>query len=376
MLASKILADYHYELPEDLISAYPRLNRTDSLLLVLDLDNHSKTIHLQDKKFDHIVDFLQAGDILIVNNTRVSARRLYLERIEKPESNKKIECLFLEELSSKWWSCLLKPKSKLKQGERLGHPLCKQIEFIFSHAIPQEQQANQSYLLPVETKSDPITPAWKDTKQAELWFANYGQPPIPPYLKRQAEALDRQRYQTVYAKQVGSAAAPTAGLHFSIELLTELSTKRGVEIETLDLQLGYGTFSPLKQENFSQKRLHRESYHFPKKLAQRLNTRTQGRRIAVGTSSLRALEDNFRRHGGTFVGGSFTTELFIHPPDTIQCIDGLITNFHLPASSLLLLTACYTGREAIMIAYQHAIKNHYRFFSYGDAMLILKKQSL
>ena len=389
------LKEYDYHLPPELIASYPNLQRSDSRLLVY---QPGKTPAIQDKKFRDLPDLLKAEDLLILNNTRVSARRLKLKR----KSGAHIEALFLKELPNQSWLCLLRGKSKLKSGERLylsegdctasstgassytdklalvrerrggSKPKKENIhkkkpekpEFIFSDS-PSPRQAN---LLPVLAGTEKA--AWANSTEAEACFASYGEVPIPPYLGRKVEEMDKERYQTVYARKPGSAAAPTAGLHFCTDLLARLKAC-GLYIESLELEVGYGTFAPLAAENFESSRLHTEEYSLSDSLARLLNQKNKGRRIAVGTSTLRALEANFRRHKGCFAAGQFKTDLFLKPPEPLCTTQGLITNFHLPASSLLLLAAAYVGKKEILSVYRHAIQARYRFFSYGDAMLIL-----
>ena len=377
------LKDYDYSLPPELIASYPSAQRSDSRLLVYRAGEDPDSI--EDRKFYELPEILASGDLLIFNNTRVSHRRLSLRR----KSGGRVEALFLKNLGEKGWSCLLRGKSRLTAGERLllantGASLrqskaskddsslkraAEEAEFIFLdpqlHEVPE---ASHGFLLPVLGGTEAL--AWKTNEEAESFFTSYGEVPIPPYLGREAEELDRERYQNVYAERAGSVAAPTAGLHFSLELLRRLE-ESGIEKESLELSLGYGSFAPLQEENFKHSRLHTEEYRISASLAGLLNQDRRGRRIAVGTSTLRSLEANYREHGGRFVAGKFQTDLFLRPPGKLYTSQGLITNFHLPASSLLLLTAAYIGKERVLRLYKHAVQNRYRFFSYGDAMLIL-----
>ena len=365
---SQELESYDYHLPSSLIATYPMDRRTQSRLLVYQ-HNHGRVYsrqgwqEWQDRRFYEIVDFLQPKDLLIINDTYVSARRLRLKR----SSGGHIAALFLQELPNKHWSCLLSNSRKLDVGERLyydgvimssyTHSDWEEIEFVF---YPARDRASHPSLLPVLAGTE--TPAWQNKEQVEHWFLRYGEPPIPPYLKRKAETIDKERYQTVYAdpEQAGSTAAPTAGLHFSPELLEKIRAK-GVELVNLQLQIGYATFAPLKPANFSENRLHQEHYSISPQAALQLN-QAQGRRIAVGTSTLRALETNFRCHHGKFVSGRFATDLFLQPPDKPLSIGGLVTNFHLPKSSLLLLVASYIGKKQVLKLYRHAVQQQYRFF--------------
>lgn len=366
------LKEYDYHLPPELIASYPKAQRSASRLLVY---HAGKSPRIQDKEFHDLPDILKTEDMLIFNNTRVSPRRLRLKR----KSGAHLEALFLKELSNQSWACLLGAKSKLKLGERLYlsqsyHDKTQQEreniyrkapEFIFLGSL---KSGKQSSLLPLLAGTDKA--AWADPKEAEACFAVYGEIPIPPYLGRKPEELDKERYQTVYAQEAGSVAAPTAGLHFCEALLSRLK-ERGISMENLDLKIAYGTFAPLNTENFTSSSLHAEEYSLSDSLAQLLNQKNKGRRIAVGTTTLRALEDNFRKHKGRFAAGQFSTDLFLKAPDHLCTTQGLITNFHLPASSLLFLMGAYLGKKQILSIYRYAIQNSYRFFSYGDAMLVL-----
>ena len=375
------LKAYNYQLPESLIASYPHTERSKSRLLVYQMNKTTGKAMILNKQFCDLPYFLKENDLLIYNDTRVSWRRLQLQR-----ANKKIlSVLFLKELEDNRWVCLLRGKAKLKKGEVLSYAdanqantrqnndgnddrmqLAKKIEFIFdgSHSIIE------SLLVPVQRNSTKA--GWLKEGDAEDYFFRYGETPIPPYLKRSSELIDRERYQTIYAKGKWSVAAPTAGLHFSLDLLDAIK-KKGSNIEALNLEIGYGTFAPLKKENFSENKLHSENYYLSHKLAQLLNQNIKGRKIAVGTSTLRALETNFRKNKRTFKSGKDSTRLFLKPPENIITTDGLITNFHLPESSLLMLISSYIGsREETLRVYDYAIKEKYRFFSYGDAMLILR----
>ncbi len=370
------LESYNYKLPKELIASYPYPKRDACRLLHFESEtkyNNVITKKLYDKKFTDLKDIFKEGDLLILNNTRVSHRRVELQR----SNGNKLTVLFLEPLEGQKWSCLLAGKRKLKINERLFLSAIqkyseKKIEFIFLKTPPK---VKQSYLLPVLGGSE--IPAWNSIIDAEYFFNQYGEPPLPPYLKREASRFDEKFYQTVYAnKKAKSVAAPTAGLHFSQALLEEIQTK-GVQIENIELEIGYGTFTPLQKENFFQNRLHKENYYLTDHLAKILNKKRNKRVIAVGTTTLRALETNFQDNKGKFVSGQFTTNLFLKPPDHVYTTDGLLTNFHLPASSLLLLVAAYLGNNIpnILEIYQHAIKNKYLFFSYGDAMLIFRNKN-
>ena len=376
------LSDYNYPLPPELIALYPQAKREGSRLLVFSWEESTgQQLELQDSYFRSIGKYLYPDDILIINNTRVSPRRLYLKNERRKEL---FETLFLNMSENGAWNCLLRGRRKLRIGEILHCPAERDtnqtIQFVFNGAYLGDTNSEISQLYPLKRLPESMPPhvspqiAWKTPEDAQAYFERYGSIPIPPYLSRDSEEIDRERYQTVYAQNPRSVAAPTAGLHFSNELLNELQEERGVTIATLELSVGYGTFAPLRRENLLSDSLHAEEYYIPPESAQLLNEK-QRRKIAVGTTTLRALEANFRMHGGKYVAGNFQTQLFIRPPDRIQTIDGLITNFHLPASSLLLLVSSFIGKEKLLNLYEHAIQKRYRFFSYGDAMYILKSKS-
>ena len=364
------LRPYRFDLPERLIARRPAARRDGSRLLVLD----RTTGALSDRAFSDLPDLLRPDDLLIRNATRVSPRRLRLRRA----SGAQIETLFLrpvaesptpETTNASTWVCLIKNARKIKDDEILPGPDTG-TRFRFTRAGPHE--------LRMQALDHQGRPAWTTTTDAERFFARHGEIPLPPYLGRAAEAADSDRYQTVYARgEPGSVAAPTAGLHFTPELLGTLETA-GVRMATLELLISYGTFAPLERENFDRGSLHPEWYTIAGDFPTGDwpgdpdgPTGNARRRIAVGTTSLRALEDNLRRHGDRIAPGSFETSLFIKPPDTCRSTEGLLTNFHLPGSSLLMLVCAFGGTEAVLAAYAHAVREEYRFYSYGDAMLIV-----
>jgi len=337
------LSDYFYELPEELIARYPAPERGLSKLLYLDRSTGKATIY---PKFTEIINLLQKGDVLVYNSTKVSKRRVYLQT----EIGRFYECLFLEEKEEKW-ICLLRNSRKLKLGTVLYT-----VDKFFTFTIWSKTEG-KVFLKP----NYPLD---------ESFFEKYGTIPIPPYLKRQAEKIDEERYQTIFASKSGSVAAPTAGLHFSQEL-TENLKQKGIVFCEVCLEVGYGTFAPLELKQIQEKKLHKEKFYIPAQTANLLNqAKGQTRIIAIGTTTLRALESclDLKKN---FQFGEFTTELFIQPGDVIYSIDGLITNFHLPESSLLMLVCAFAGRENVLNAYKLAVQEKMRFFSYGDAMLII-----
>ena len=364
------LNDYNFSLDPSFIARFPKATRSSSRLLILDTLSSLKLI---DSFFYELPKYLLEDDILVLNHTHVSQRKMDLVG----KNGKVYDVLFVNKRKDKNWECLVRGKKKLKIGDSFYVKKDCEIHFIFQGSDKSNQYALFfPYAIPNKNENVPShfleQDIWKDTKDAENFFQKYGQAPIPPYFQRKAKAEDKLYYQTVYAEGESKAisiAAPTAGLHFTKELLSEIK-KKGVQVESLELEIGLGTFSPLREENFTFNRLHKEIYQISPKLSKVLNGRKKRRIIAVGTTSLRALEANYREHQGVFQSGHFATDLFLKPPDQIYSIQGLITNFHLPASSLLLLVASYVGKEAILASYQHAMKKKYSFYSYGDAMFI------
>ena len=343
----KLLEEYSYELPEERIARFPYKRRDFAKLLIVD----RKRKHLEEKRFYEIKEMLSPGDLLVLNNTRVEKRRVYLRR----HTGAKIEAVFLYRIdpTKGLWRALLTKRKRLKDGEYLY--VIKKPEVRFQViSLPD----GRVYL--------------KEPYPLSYWdFEEIGEVPIPPYLKREATKEDEEFYQTVYAKKPGSVASPTAGLHFTKELL-EAIQKKGVQVEYLTLHVNYGTFSPLKEENFQKKALHPEEYEIPPSLAKKLQKKEYTRLIAVGTTTLRALETVYQKTQGrydAYLKGVTTS--FYYPPYKIQSVDSLITNFHLPRSSLLLLVGCMVEREFLLASYQYALKKGFLFYSYGDAMWIV-----
>jgi len=333
----RLIQEHSFDLPEHLIARHPR-PRTDSRLLVLD----RKTGSLEDALFSDLPGLLKEDDLLLFNESRVSPRRVFLERT----TGARVECLFLERRGPAWL-VLIRGLNRLRPGEELKHGPS-------GHCFRFTGRQDTGGLL----HTDPV--------DMEAFFEHHGELALPPYLGRRASREDQERYQTIFARRASSVAAPTAGLHFTADLLTTLQ-KRGISLAFLELEIGYGTFAPLQIEQFEAKRLHMENYHISTDLLHSL--RSERRRIAVGTTTLRALESYVRSgHAGP---GRYSTGLFLYPPDQVKSVEGLITNFHLPGSSLILLVAAFAGTQFIKEAYAHAIEHEYRFYSYGDVMLIL-----
>lgn len=342
--------DYDYELPEHLIAQTPLQDRTASKLLVWDQE---KTVSTHEV-FSTITSYLVPGDCLVLNNSRVIPVRLFGE---KKDTKAKIELLLLHEKSNDIWEALLKPARKVKVG----------TEVIFGdgslRAVCVEEKAEGARLFQLIYEG--IFLEVLDT---------LGEMPLPPYIKEQLN--DQERYQTVYAQKEGSAAAPTAGLHFTNELLDEI-IQLGVHVVYVTLHVGLGTFRPVTVDKMEDHHMHAEYYSMSEETATILNKtkENKGKVIAVGTTSTRVLETIARDHHGIFKEDSGWTDIYIYPPYRFQAIDGLLTNFHLPKSSLLLLISAFAGRENMLAAYEEAIKHQYRFFSFGDAMFILPKRN-
>ncbi|EGT5617716.1 tRNA preQ1(34) S-adenosylmethionine ribosyltransferase-isomerase QueA [Clostridium perfringens] len=338
------VSDFYFELPEELIAQYPLEKRDSSRLMVLD----KKTGEIEHRKFHDILEYLNEGDTLVLNNTRVLPARLIGE---KEETGGKIEFLLLKRIEGDKWECLAKPGRKAKVGTvfTFGEGKLK--------AIVREigEEGNRI----IEFKYDGIF---------EQVLDELGQMPLPPYIHEKLE--DKERYQTVYSKEKGSAAAPTAGLHFTEELLKEIKDK-GVNISYLTLHVGLGTFRPVKVDDVNNHVMHSEYYHLDKENAELINkTKEAGKRvIAVGTTSSRTLE-TIGDENGRVREQSGWTDIFIYPGYKFKIVDNLITNFHLPESTLIMLVSALAGQDNIMNAYNTAVKEKYRFFSFGDSMFI------
>ena len=338
------VSDFYFELPEELIAQYPLEKRDSSRLMVLD----KKTGEIEHRKFHDILEYLNEGDTLVLNNTRVLPARLIGE---KEETGGKIEFLLLKRIEGDKWECLAKPGRKAKVGTvfTFGEGKLK--------AIVREigEEGNRI----IEFMYDGIF---------EQVLDELGQMPLPPYIHEKLE--DKERYQTVYSKEKGSAAAPTAGLHFTEDLLKEIKDK-GVNIAYLTLHVGLGTFRPVKVDDVNNHVMHSEYYHLDKENAELINkTKEAGKRvIAVGTTSSRTLE-TIGDENGRVREQSGWTDIFIYPGYKFKIVDNLITNFHLPESTLIMLVSALAGQDNIMNAYNTAVKEKYRFFSFGDSMFI------
>lgn len=326
---SRALTDYDYPLPEDLIAVRPLPHRPDSRMMVL----HRRERRIEHRAFTELPAFVAPGDLLVLNNTRVvNARRF--------SDDGKIEFLFLERQEPQRWKCLVRPGRKMKAGAQTtvdGIPV--RVEEI----CPDGER-----IISFERDFNP----WEG-----------GMVPLPPYLRRQGDSEDLERYQTVYAESPGAVAAPTAGLHFTAEMLGALPHA------FITLHVGAGTFQPVKVENISEHRMHAESFSISGPAAAAINAAK--RRVAVGTTTVRVLESASRDETGRLIAQEGQTDIFIHPPRELPHVDALLTNFHLPRSTLLMLVSAFAGREFLLDAYAEAIRERYRFYSYGDCMLIL-----
>jgi len=341
------LESYNYSLPPELIAQFPVEPRDSSRLLVL--DRHSG--RLEDKIFRDVIDYLQAGDTLVVNHTRVIPARLFAYK----DTGAKVEVLLLNKREENW-EALVKPARRLKVGSRIKFAGYREVEL----EVLAELDVAGGRLVKFHHCPD-----------EEGFIYEVGQMPLPPYINRPAKEVDKQHYQTVYARETGSAAAPTAGLHFTEQLLQDLKQK-GVNIAAITLHVGLGTFRPVSSADIRQHHMHSEYYQVNAETAALLNATRQGGKqiIAVGTTVVRTLETVYDVKAG-FRCQSGETAKFIYPGYTVQAVDKIVTNFHLPGSSLLMLVAARAGLEYTQAAYEHAVASRYRFFSYGDAMLII-----
>lgn len=337
-------SDFYYDLPEELIAQVPLENRTHSRLMVLDKKNGS----IEHKHFYDIVDYLNAGDCIVINDTKVLPARLFGA---KKDTKAVIELLLLKRVEDKKWETLVKPGKKAKLD----------TEIVFKEGLLEGKIVEV-----LDTGSRIIE--FKYEGIFEEILNQLGEMPLPPYIHEKLE--DKNRYQTVYASHPGSAAAPTAGLHFTNEVIKELENK-GVNIARLTLHVGLGTFRPVKAEYITEHKMHSEYYEITEEAARKINyAKDNGKRvISVGTTSTRTLE-TVSDNNGHVKASSGWTDIFIYPGYKFKLVDGLITNFHLPESTLIMLVSTITGKENTMNAYKEAVKEKYRFFSFGDAMFI------
>ena len=336
--------DFNYDLPEELIAQTPLAKRDDSKLMVL----NRKTGEIKHEIFHNIINYLNKGDVLVLNDTKVMPARIIGE---KKDTGAIIELLLLKNIGNNRWEVLVKPAKRIKVGTTISfgngalEATCTKIG---EEGIREVDFSYNGIFYEILDK--------------------LGSMPLPPYIKEKLQ--DKDRYQTVYAKNIGSAAAPTAGLHFTKELLQEISNK-GVKICYITLHVGLGTFRPVNVEDVTTHKMHSEFYQMTKEVADELNRAKQENRriVSVGTTSTRTLETIMTKEG-TFKETSGWTDIFIYPGYKFKAIDAQITNFHLPKSTLIMLVSAFASKEIILNAYKEAVKNKYRFFSFGDAMLI------
>nr|WP_074035193.1 tRNA preQ1(34) S-adenosylmethionine ribosyltransferase-isomerase QueA [Exiguobacterium sp. AT1b] len=340
--------DYDFELPEELIAQVPLLDRTSSRLLVLDRE----TGDIEHRHFRDVLDYLNEGDALVVNDSRVLPARLFGA---KQETGGKVELLLLKQTEDDVWEALVKPAKKVRVGSivEFGDGLLR------AECVEELPEGGRRFKFDYDGIFYEI-------------LDELGTMPLPPYIREQLD--DQDRYQTVYARERGSAAAPTAGLHFTEELL-EAAKAKGVRLIPLTLHVGLGTFRPVTADSIEEHTMHSEYFELSAQSAEALrDVRSSGGRIfAVGTTSTRTLETIMRDHGD-FVESSGWTDIFIYPGVELKAIDGLITNFHLPKSTLVMLVSAFATRDIILHAYRTAVAERYRFFSFGDAMLITRKE--
>ncbi len=338
------LEEFDYYLPEELIAQVPIKKRDESRLMVLNKENET----IEDKVFKDIIDYLQPGDCLVRNNTKVIPARLY----GKKDTGANVEFVLLNRIENDIWESIVRPGNKLKPG----------TEVIFGDGL---------------LKAKILDVMDGGTRKVEFSYEGIfneildqiGLMPLPPYIHESLK--EKSRYQTVYAKYEGSAAAPTAGLHFTPELLKKIEEK-GVKIANVTLHVGIGTFRPVKEENIEEHKMHTEHFYIKQEDVEKINEtkKSGGRVIAVGTTSCRVLETIADEKTGLVAPIESDTGIYIYPGYKFKCIDGLITNFHLPKSTLLMLVSAFANREYILKAYKHAVDEKYRFFSFGDAMFL------
>ncbi|MGH1831451.1 tRNA preQ1(34) S-adenosylmethionine ribosyltransferase-isomerase QueA [Enterococcus gilvus] len=337
--------DFDFELPEELIAQTPLEKRDSSRLLILDRE----TGDIEDKHFDEIIEELNHGDALVMNDTRVLPARLYGE---KPETGGHLEVLLLNNTQGDEWETLIKPARRAKVG----------TEIVFGDGRLRAEVKKE-----LEHGGRIVEFSYEGIFLENL--ESLGEMPLPPYIKERLE--DPERYQTVYAKENGSAAAPTAGLHFTPELLEKIAAK-GVKLVYLTLHVGLGTFRPVSVDNIAEHQMHSEFYRLTEEAAAQLNDvrDSGGKIIAVGTTSIRTLETIGTKFNGEIKADSGWTDIFITPGYEFKIVQAFSTNFHLPKSTLVMLVSAFAGREKTLAAYHHAIEERYRFFSFGDAMFV------
>jgi S-adenosylmethionine:tRNA ribosyltransferase-isomerase len=363
-----LVTDFNFDLPEELIAQSPPEIRGSSRMIVLD----RVAGQYRDNFFRNLPEILKPGDLLILNDSRVLPARLYATRARShqtqqssPDPSGRIEVLLTQQLAENEWTALVRPSRKIQPGERLLFHASNESEPLLQAEVIATSEFGERTL-----RFDP-------TSNFHAILNKIGHMPLPPYIHRDDSEEDRDRYQTIFSHEVGSAAAPTAGLHFTPEILAQLK-QNGVQIETVTLHVGLGTFQPVRVEKIEDIRLHAEHYTLPPKTAEAINRAlSEGRRIvAAGTTTTRTLEHCAQTAAGApLEPHSGQTSIFISPGYEFRVVSGLLTNFHLPQSTLLMLVSAFAGREkgreVVLAAYAHAVEERYRFFSYGDCMLLL-----
>ena len=341
--------DYYYDLPEELIAQDPLKDRSSSRLMVLDKGSGEVTHRI----FRDIIEYLDPGDCLVMNDTKVIPARLLGQR---EGSGGAVEVLLLKRLDKDEWECLVKPGKKMRPGMRavFGDPAAPELK---AEVLEELDDGKRKISFEYEGIFEEV-------------LDRLGEMPLPPYITHKLAKEDRDRYQTVYAKNSGSAAAPTAGLHFTSELISEIEAK-GVKIAKVTLHVGLGTFRPVKADNILDHHMHSEHCEVSNETAEMVNSckSAGGKIVCVGTTSVRTLE-SMTDDDGTLRAGTKETEIFIYPGYKFKITDALITNFHLPESTLIMLVSALAGREKVLKAYEEAVGERYRFFSFGDAMFI------
>jgi S-adenosylmethionine:tRNA ribosyltransferase-isomerase len=342
------LSDFNYDLPEELIAQTALDDRESSRMLLVSREDGN----WKDSRFSELVSLIRPGDLLVVNNSRVFPARLKGTREPTKGS---VELLMLSEIEKDEWEVLARPARRVNRGDLItfGRSLIAEVVEIGENG---KRRVRFNYEGDLQSILEEI-----------------GETPLPPYIKREKEKIvsDRERYQTVYAAKTGSIAAPTAGLHFTDGILERIK-ERGAKVAEITLHVGYGTFEPVRVENIEEHKVLPERFHISERASDLINSTKKGggRIIAVGTTTVRALESNVNREGLVLPGNS-VAQLTIRPGYKFEIVDSLLTNFHLPCSSLLLLVAAFAGRDLVLKAYKHAVSNRYRFYSYGDCMLII-----
>jgi S-adenosylmethionine:tRNA ribosyltransferase-isomerase len=351
--------DFEFELPPELIAQEPPPVRGQSRMLVIERSSGGQ---LRDESFADLPLLLAPGDLLVLNDSRVIPARLYARRTtvrEREPSTAKIEVLLTEPAGENLWRVLVKPGKKVGVGERLVFPDSGE-EFVLAAEVLDRGEFGERLI-----RFDPVDDFFATLERI-------GHMPLPPYIRRDDATADRERYQTVFSRERGSVAAPTAGLHFTPEVLNALAA-RGIETARITLHVGLGTFAPLRVERLDEIHLHRERYTLSPAAAQAVNRAARERRriVAVGTTVVRTLEHcALQAAGSPLEAHTGETEIFISPGFKFRLVGALLTNFHLPKSSLLMLVSAFAGREQVLAAYRHAVQQRYRFFSYGDCMFI------